>query len=53
MTEVAKDCVGHAGGQQERRQGTSTVPLPLPRAQTARGKGVMGQDAPIRTSVTT
>ena len=45
VTEVVKDNVGHAVGQQESRRGTSTVPVPPHRARAARGEGGMGQDA--------
>ena len=51
-TEVVKDCVGHAGDQQESRRGTNTVPVPPPRARAARGEGGMGQDAPVGTGMT-
>ena len=45
MTEVVIDDVSHTGSQQESRRGTSTVPVPPPRAQAARRKGGMGQEA--------
>ena len=52
MTKVVEDDVGHARGQQESCRGTSTVPVPPPRARAARGEGGMGQDAPVGTGMT-
>ena len=52
VTEVVKDYVSHAGGQQESRRGTSTVPVPPPRTRAARGEDGMGQDAPKGAGMT-
>ena len=45
VTEVVRDNVGHAGGQQESRRGTCAVPVPPSSVRAARGEGGRGQDA--------
>ena len=51
VTEVVKDYVGHACGQQESRRGTSTVPVPPPRARAARGRAARARTPSGKTKL--